>query len=197
MKGTVIYYVGVDGVFPSNADAVQAATLLIKKLIQIHAYCSKYAKPVTVMLNGSRVPSYIFTAVRALNLQLLTVVNKDADAKFGEYIQADDPFTFIGKNCDVFLVLKPADSEEEVDLGDVDTPVVNLLFGTREPQVTIETDPNEVVRNFQQPKAKGGDPYAAFYHEPFFQRVPYTYWKDIMDTMPATNTGNGTPNNVW
>lgn len=197
-KGSVAYYVGVDGVFPDNADAVNATTALIKKLMQIKAYCSKYGKPVIVLINSSRVPKYVHTAIKALRIQMISVVTRDADAKYGDYYVAGDPLVFIARNSEVVLLLTPENSEEDVDFGDVDTAQVLLSYPLLKETVSITTNPNEVVENYKLPKPNNGSPYAAFYHEPLFRRVPYTYWQDLMDTMPDTrDLGNGIPNNVF
>lgn len=197
-KGSVTYWVGIDGVFPPNVDAVQAASVMMKKLIQIKAYCARYSKPVAVLINSTRVPRYIHTAINALQIPMSSVVDKDVDAKYGDYYQVELPLEFIAKNSEVVLMFTDPNSDDDVDFGEVQTPVVSLNLVVTEPRVSLTLDPNEVVKTFKQPKVENNNPYALFYHEPLFRRVPYTYWKDLMDTMPDTSQmGTGTPTNVW
>lgn len=198
-KDAVNYYVGLDGTFGDRADAVSAATVLIKKLMQIKAYCAKYNKPVVVIVDSSRVPSYIHSTLRGLNTKFLSVVTRDADAKYTDYYVHESPLVFLAESCDVVIFLKNAETEEEVDLGDYETPKVVLNYSTLPLRETMLLSPDEVVRNAPQTKIDNGSPYAQFFHEPFFRRVPYTYWQDLMDTMPDTKgmINNGTPNNVF
>lgn len=198
-QGTLNYYVGVDGEFLPNADPVSVATTLIKKLTQIKAYCAKYNKPVVVLVNSSRVPSYVHSTLRALNLNTISIVSKDVDAKCPMYYTVAKPLDFISKNTKVLLVLQPNTGETEFDVSELEIPKVELMYSLLDEKVSLTLNPNEVVKHFELPKLENKDPYAAFFHEPFFQRVPYTYWQDLMDSMPSTSEikGTGVPNNIY
>ncbi len=202
-KTDSVYVVGVDGVFANDTNPVHAATVILKRIMQIKAYCDKYSKPIVVLVNSSRVPKYLHTALRALRVRIISVVDKDSDAKYGDYYQVEDPLAFIGKHSNVAIMLfaepkEGVEQDNDVDFGEgVDTPVVTLIYNRMKDNGSAFFNPNEVVKAFPQRKPTNNDPYAAFYHEPLFRTVPYNYWQELMDTMPEVPQGNGTPNNVY
>lgn len=172
------YRVGLTGKFVPDGEYYAAVILLNRKLIQIIKYCEKHGREVVVFIDQN-VPAFFYGFLYTLGVKI-RIIQDEPVMPSSPNIEVADIFEYITENCDVTVIIKRKDD----DL-DTDNEKIILIYNEKKVKdIRLRIDPREPVKKFVRSLPKNNDPYAVFYHEDLFERVPYNHWEEVMDQMP-------------
>lgn len=180
------YYAGLDGVFSASspADQTYISRVIVKRLMQLALYCSKYKKQLMLIINTSAVPDYVVSYAATLGIPITCVVSSHNDYVTGDYYYVENPSKFLADTTSVVYVLKPKgadynlETEREVDLEELEYPIKKVQPST------LTKDPNSVVVKYKVKMKPNSDPYGVFDLGEQGERIPNDYYNQMIEQMP-------------
>lgn len=172
------YKVGLTGKFIARGDYYSVLPKLNSKLMQIQLYCKRYGKVVVVYIDQN-VPAFFYGFIYQLGLSV-KIVQDDSVPNSSPNVFAEDIKKYLEDTCDVTLIVRQKEDEIEFEGDFID--FIYTKKSSKEPFLT--EDPRTPVKEYVKKMPVDSDPYAVFYHEDLFERVPYDRWNEVVDQMP-------------
>ncbi len=181
---TSLYPIGITGEFNGDKNYLNSFSKIQVKLIQIISYCRKYNKEVVLYLDEST-PFAFYHFFYAQGLSIRPVLKEDEESTSQNIIHTDNIHKFLDDNCNYIIILC---DKEDKDLFEFEKPTQYYYLKDKLPSEKIITkDPNSTLKQVVQHIKPKSDPYGVFFHEELYQRVPFTYYEQIMQTKPDLN----------